>query len=51
MFRDNKTGSAIPHLNKKLFAELPVCLPSLAEQTRIVEITKLLSQQIDLIQK
>ncbi|MDR0751240.1 MAG: restriction endonuclease subunit S [Christensenellaceae bacterium] len=33
---ENKTGSAIPHLNKKLFASLPCALPPLNEQIRIV---------------
>jgi len=51
LFRDNKTGSAIPHLNKKLFTELLVYLPPLAEQERIVTATKLLFQQIDLIKQ
>lgn len=36
MFRENKKGSAIPHLDKKLFKELSVNLPPLAEQGRIV---------------
>lgn len=34
--RENKVGSAIPHLDKKLFREKPVGLPPLAEQKRIV---------------
>ena len=34
--RENKVGSAIPHLNKKLFKEIEVPLPPLAEQKRIV---------------
>lgn len=37
LFKNNKTGSAIPHLNKSLFRELLTPLPSLAEQRRIVE--------------
>lgn len=36
MFRENKKGSAIPHLDKKLFKELSINLPPLAEQERIV---------------
>ena len=51
MLRDNKTGSAIPHLNKRLFAELVISLPPFREQERIVVIIKSLFQQIDLIQK
>ena len=35
-FRNNKTGAAIPHLNKELFFNMPFPIPSLAEQERIV---------------
>ncbi|MFR5643871.1 MAG: restriction endonuclease subunit S [Clostridium paraputrificum] len=35
-FKNNKTGSAIPHLNKMLFKNLPIGLPPLEEQKRIV---------------
>ncbi len=35
-FRNNKTGSAIPHLNKALFFNMPFPVPPLAEQKRIV---------------
>lgn len=35
-FRNNKTGSAIPHLNKDLFFNMSFPLPPLAEQQRIV---------------
>ncbi len=34
--RENKVGSAIPHLNKKMFRELVIPLPPIAEQERIV---------------
>ena len=34
--RENKVGSAIPHLNKKLFKAIPVPIPPYAEQERIV---------------
>ncbi|GHU60044.1 hypothetical protein AGMMS49975_28600 [Clostridia bacterium] len=34
--RESKTGSAIPHLNKKMFAELPIPLISIETQRRIV---------------
>ena len=37
IFKNNKVGSAIPHLNKKLFKEFPFPLPPLNEQKRIVE--------------
>ena len=36
LFRNSKTGAAIPHLNKKLFFTLPVPIPPYAEQERIV---------------
>ena len=34
--RENKVGSAIPHLNKKMFKELVVPIPPLSEQKKIV---------------
>ena len=34
-FRENKVGSAIPHLNKKLFKEIDVLVPPFEEQKRI----------------
>ena len=37
LFKESKTGSAIPHLNKKLFNDLLIFLPPLSEQHRIVE--------------
>ncbi len=40
-FRENKVGSAIPHLNKKLFKEIPVMIPPLDEQRRIVAMSQL----------
>ena len=39
-FRENKVGSAIPHLNKKLFKEITVMIPPIEEQQRIVESTQ-----------
>ena len=36
MFRNRKTGAAIPHLNKELFFNLLIPIPPLAEQERIV---------------
>ena len=35
--RENKVGSAIPHLNKKLFREIVVYVPPINEQKRIVD--------------
>ena len=39
-FRENKVGSAIPHLNKKLFKEIAVMIPPIEEKQRIVESTQ-----------
>lgn len=36
LFRGNKIGAAIPHLNKSLFKSLIIGLPPLSEQKRIV---------------
>ena len=36
LYRNSKTGAAIPHLNKKLFKESLIALPPLHEQQRIV---------------
>lgn len=36
LFRNRKTGAAIPHLNKELFFNLLIPVPPLAEQERIV---------------
>ncbi|MDO5342526.1 MAG: restriction endonuclease subunit S [Bacteroidia bacterium] len=36
LFRNSKKGAAIPHLNKEIFRNLPISLPPLAEQRRIV---------------
>ena len=35
-YRNNKKGSAIPHLNKELFFNMPTPVPPLEEQKRIV---------------
>ena len=37
LYRNIKTGAAIPHLNKKLFKENLIALPPLNEQQRIVK--------------
>ena len=47
VLRENKVGSAIPHLNKKLFKEIEVPIPPYNEQKRIAEAIKNLFNNID----
>lgn len=47
LFRTNKKGAAIPHLDKTLFKNLVLPLPPLAEQERIVAKIEALFQDID----
>jgi len=47
--RENKVGSAIPHLNKKLFKEIEVPIPPYKEQLRIVEAINLAFKHLDRI--
>ena len=46
-FKNSKVGSAIPHLNKELFRNLPFPLPPLAEQERIVARIESLFSKLD----
>lgn len=47
VFRGNKIGAAIPHLNKNLFKSLIIGLPPVKEQERIVEEIKRFSPVLD----
>ena len=47
IYKTNKQGSAIPHLNKKLFNEMLFPLPPLDEQQRIVDIIENLFSKLD----
>ena len=49
LLRENKVGSAIPHLNKKIFKSIPVHLPPYQEQTRIVDEVTNLNKLLDAI--
>ena len=49
ILRENKVGSAIPHLNKKLFKAIEVPIPPHNEQKRIVEAINLAFKQLDVI--
>ena len=47
--RENKIGSAIPHLNKKLFKAIEVPIPPYKEQQRIVRAINKVSTSLNLI--
>ena len=47
--RENKVGSAIPHLNKKLFKAIEVPVPPYKEQQRIVDAINLAFKHLDTI--
>ena len=47
--RENKVGSAIPHLNKKLFKAIEVPIPPYKEQLRIVDAINIAFKQINTI--
>ena len=49
VLRESKVGSAIPHLNKKLFKAIEVPIPSYKEQQRIVMEINIEFKQLDLI--
>lgn len=47
LYRQNKRGSAIPHLNKNLFYSTPIPLPPLDDQKRIVAVIESLFKKLD----
>ena len=47
--RENKVGSAIPHLNKKMFRELIIPIPPIEEQQRIVSSIQKYDEALDCI--
>ena len=47
ILKNNKTGSAIPHLNKRIFSCLQVPLPPLEEQEKIVKKIEELFELVD----
>lgn len=49
ILRENKVGSAIPHLNKKLFKAIEVPIPPYNEQQRIVEAINIAFKYLDAI--
>ena len=49
MLRENKIGSAIPHLNKKIFKKLIIPIPPLNEQRRIVNAIETTFSHLDTI--
>ena len=52
MLRDNKVGSAIPHLNKKIFGNIEVPIPPYREQQRIIDaINKALSYLDEIMER
>ena len=49
MLRESKVGSAIPHLNKKLFKAIEVPIPPYKEQQKIVETINMAFMSLDTI--
>ena len=49
LLKDNKVGSAIPHLNKKLFKQIHVPIPPYDEQSRIVRVVQDAMNKLDRI--
>ena len=49
LYKNNKKGAAIPHLNKELFKTLLIPIPPVKEQNRIVDSMVKLYSQIELL--
>lgn len=49
LYKNNKKGAAIPHLNKELFKTLLIPIPPEKEQNRIVDSISRLYSQIELL--
>ena len=49
VLRESKVGSAIPHLNKKLFKAIEVPIPPYKEQQKIVETINMAFMSLDMI--
>ncbi len=49
ILRESKVGSAIPHLNKKLFKAIEVPIPPYKEQQRIIKAITKMFMSLDLI--
>ena len=49
ILRENKVGSAIPHLNKKLFKAIEIPIPPYKEQQRIIKAITKAFMSLDLI--
>ena len=47
LLKDNKVGSAIPHLNKKLFKQIHVPIPPYNEQEQIVQTVQTIMFKLD----
>lgn len=47
VLRESKVGSAIPHLNKKLFKAIEVPIPPYHQQKRIVEAINIMFKHLD----
>ena len=49
LYKNNKKGAAIPHLNKELFKTLLIPIPPEKEQNRIVDSMARLRSQMELL--